>query len=201
MCVCLYVLCGHLLGKGWPLGSRLWCLLWVCHFPHWYPRSGVVLDCIDSWSLHLYLIWYAPLLFTCSSQAFSHSGTFKTGQSSIRCLFLSKTSRLLIFLTPVSQWMPILGYMFDCTDRSIDDRNTVSLISNYITKLDLSHNMRFPTMWYVRPANAQTSLRICAVCSEPLLVPWIFYDCQATDWTAFGVSKLKRRLHCQASRL
>ena len=31
--VCLYVLCGYLLGKGWPLGSRLWCLLWVCHFP------------------------------------------------------------------------------------------------------------------------------------------------------------------------
>ena len=31
--VCLFVLCGHLLGKGWPLGSRLWCLLWVCHFP------------------------------------------------------------------------------------------------------------------------------------------------------------------------
>ena len=31
--VCLYVLCGHLLGKGWPLGSRLWCRLWVCHFP------------------------------------------------------------------------------------------------------------------------------------------------------------------------
>ena len=24
--VCLYVLCGLLLGKGWPLGSRLWCL-------------------------------------------------------------------------------------------------------------------------------------------------------------------------------
>ena len=22
---CLYVPCGHLLGKGWPLGSRLWC--------------------------------------------------------------------------------------------------------------------------------------------------------------------------------
>ena len=33
LAVCLYVLCGHLLGKGWPLGSRLWCLLWVCHFP------------------------------------------------------------------------------------------------------------------------------------------------------------------------
>ena len=24
--------CGHLLWKGWPLGCRLWCLLWVCHF-------------------------------------------------------------------------------------------------------------------------------------------------------------------------
>ena len=26
VCVCLYVPCGHLLGKGCPLGSRLWCL-------------------------------------------------------------------------------------------------------------------------------------------------------------------------------
>ena len=33
VCVYLYVLCGHLLGKGWPLGFRLWCLLWVCHYP------------------------------------------------------------------------------------------------------------------------------------------------------------------------
>ena len=24
--VCLFVPCGHLLGKGLPLGSRLWCL-------------------------------------------------------------------------------------------------------------------------------------------------------------------------------
>ena len=30
--------------------------------------------------------------------------------------------------------------------------------------------MRFPTMWYVRPAKAQTSLRIRADWSEPLLV-------------------------------
>ena len=57
--------------------------------------------------------------------------------------------------------------------------------------------MRFPTMWYVRPAKAQTSLRIRAVWSEPLLVAWIFYDFQATGLTPFGVSKLtcKRRLH------
>ena len=27
---------------------------------------------------------------------------------------------------------------------------------------DMSRDMRFPTMWYVRPAKAQTRLRICA---------------------------------------
>ena len=35
-------------------------------------------------------------------------------------------------------------------------------------------SMGFPTMWYVRPAKAQTSLRIRAVWSEPLLVAWMF---------------------------
>ena len=54
--VCLYMLCGHLLGKGWPLGSRLWCLTVSLSLSHWYPGSGVVLDCIDSWSLHPYLL-------------------------------------------------------------------------------------------------------------------------------------------------
>ena len=42
---CLYVLCGHLLGKGRPLGSRLWCLTVSLSLSHWYPGSGVVLDC------------------------------------------------------------------------------------------------------------------------------------------------------------
>ena len=51
--------------------------------------------------------------------------------------------------------------------------------------------MRFPTMWYVRPAKAQISLRIRAVWSEPLQVAWIFYECKATDRTLFRVSKLK----------
>ena len=39
----------------------------------------------------------------------------------------------------------------------------------------MSSNMRFPTMWYVRPAKPQISLRICAAWSEPLLDAWIFY--------------------------
>ena len=65
ICVCVCVLCfscirvcslqpcGHLLGKGCPLGSCWWCLLYFCYFPMWYPWSGVVLDCIISWSCRL----------------------------------------------------------------------------------------------------------------------------------------------------
>ena len=56
LCVCLLMPCGHLLGKGWPLGSRLWCLIVKLSLSHWYPGSGVVLDCIDSWSLLSFLL-------------------------------------------------------------------------------------------------------------------------------------------------
>ena len=54
-CVCytfvhvgLFVPFGHLLGKGWPLGSRLWCLTVSFSLSHWYPRQSVLLDCMDS---------------------------------------------------------------------------------------------------------------------------------------------------------
>ena len=50
------------------------------------------------------------------------------------------------------------------------------------------------TMWYVRPAKPQISLHIHTVWSESLLVAWIFYECKATDWKPFGVSKVQRRL-------
>ena len=43
--VCLFVPCGNLLGKGWPLLS---CLIVSVLLSHWYPGSGVVLDCINS---------------------------------------------------------------------------------------------------------------------------------------------------------
>ena len=58
--VCLYVLWGHLLGKGWPLGSHLWCLTVSLSLSHWYPGSGVVFDCIISWSVHPYLLLWSP---------------------------------------------------------------------------------------------------------------------------------------------
>ena len=42
--------CGHLLGKGWRLGSRLWCPAVSLSLSHWYP----------AW-LYRFLI-FAPLL-------------------------------------------------------------------------------------------------------------------------------------------
>ena len=60
-CRLLYVLCGYLLGKGGPLDSRLWCLFVKLSLSNWYPGSGVVLDCIDSWSLSPFLLWWFPL--------------------------------------------------------------------------------------------------------------------------------------------
>ena len=45
---CLAFIHVCLLGKDWTLGSRLLCLLKTLSLSHWYPRSVVVLDCIDS---------------------------------------------------------------------------------------------------------------------------------------------------------
>ena len=47
-CVCLFVPCVHVLGKGLPIGSRLWCLTVSLSLSYWSPGSGAVPDCIDS---------------------------------------------------------------------------------------------------------------------------------------------------------
>ena len=35
-------------GKGLPSWHFLWCITVSLSLSHWYPGSGVVLDCIDS---------------------------------------------------------------------------------------------------------------------------------------------------------
>ena len=54
--LCLLCLCARLFicalwspaEKGLPLGFCLWCITVSMSLSHWYPGSGVVLDCIDS---------------------------------------------------------------------------------------------------------------------------------------------------------
>ena len=61
--VCSLQPCGHLLGKGWPLGSLVcYVLLRFWHFPMWCPGSNVLFDCIDP---DLY-----PLTYIASSTVF-----------------------------------------------------------------------------------------------------------------------------------
>ena len=46
--VCSCLPCGRLLGRADLLALVYDVLLCFCHFPMWYPGSGMVLDCIDS---------------------------------------------------------------------------------------------------------------------------------------------------------
>ena len=61
------------------------------------------------------------------------------------------------------------------TDRQMHKPMTICFL--FVKHKILRRDMRFPTMWYVGPAKAQTSLHIPTVWLEPLLVAWIFYDC------------------------
>ena len=64
--LCLICLCGRLficaLWSSAGKGLTSWLLFVVStvslSLSHWYPGSGVVLDCIDSRSLHPYLLLY-----------------------------------------------------------------------------------------------------------------------------------------------
>ena len=49
LCICARLfICALLSLAGKGLTSRLWCLTVILSLSHWYPGSGVVLDCIDS---------------------------------------------------------------------------------------------------------------------------------------------------------
>ena len=107
--------------------------------------------------------------------------------------WLSYSLNKLAFVKSRSN-MPVSG------DQTLNLKKVVMLVSHICIQWSMilaymSRDMRFPTMWYVRPVKPQISLRIRAVWSESLLVAWIFYECRATDWASFGDSKLQIRLH------
>ena len=61
LCLCARLfICGLLSPAGEGLTSWLSFVVSAVSLSlsHWYPGSGVVLDCIDSWSLHPYLLLY-----------------------------------------------------------------------------------------------------------------------------------------------
>ena len=59
-------------------------------------------------------------------------------------------------------------YMFRIDDTDVVDatmKGSAARFINHSCEVNyyMSQCMRYPTMWYVRPANPQISLRICAV--------------------------------------
>ena len=60
LCLCARLFICALWSPAWK-GLTSWLSFVVStvslSLSHWYPGSGVVLDCIDSWSLHPYLLW------------------------------------------------------------------------------------------------------------------------------------------------
>ena len=69
------------------------------------------------------------------------------------------------------------------------DETSITVFS-FELQHDISNNVVCATS-----KGSDQQVLICTVWSEPLPVAWIFYDSKAIDWTSFGVSKLKRRLH------
>ena len=93
---------------------------------------------------------------------------------------------MIIALASPGEWAMIVWAIevllyFEISDFDIETLSESLDMMKLPFEMFVIHNMnpkmRFPTMWYVWLAKAQTSLRICAVWLEPLLVTWIFYEC------------------------
>ena len=71
--VCSLQHCGHLLGKGWPLGSLVcYVFLCFCHFHILCPGSDEVLDCIDFLSLPSSLLVLQYKNVACNIEPFQY---------------------------------------------------------------------------------------------------------------------------------
>ena len=94
----------------------------------------------------------------------------------------------LLYATMLEDYFHIIWYTFDsskevlrCWIFKMESCNKLS--GQIFPSFEYEPRHEIPTMWYMGPAKAQTSLLICAVWSEPLQVAWIFYEYQAIDQT------------------
>ena len=95
--LCLLCLCARLFicalwsPAGKELTSWLSFVMSNCEFAtfpfNWYPGSLVVLDCIDSWPMHPYLLWLYRFLIFALFLTFNHSVLY---MYVFTCTFLKK---------------------------------------------------------------------------------------------------------------
>ena len=179
---------------SWFICSRRWCVggLWVIHA----NQTSVCLGLRMSWdevgtpwgpfkpNSEIFLLTVPGRYFFCGSALFllcfrarlfidalwSPAGKGLTSWLS----FVVSNCELVTF--PFSGILGQVWYLIV----SIPDLCTLTYFAHNQQRwkyTNMSKCMRFPTMWNVRPAKPQISLRIRAVWSEPLLVTWVFYDC------------------------
>ena len=104
VCACFVVTC-------W---ERAWLSIVVStvslSLSHWYPGSGVVLDCIDSWSLHPYLLWMSK---------YDMRSDIECQNSIFQC---QNTTFGSILNVKIRYWMPKydIGPQFECQNRILN---------------------------------------------------------------------------------
>ena len=125
---------------------RLWCLTVSLLLSHWYTGSGVVLDCIDSWSLHPYLLWWP--VESISSFILS----FRTTTSHVSC-------DLLRLFCPV----PLFGGTYLCCN--LCDQDTYVPTIPTLRAWEIKSHLHFMVPSHIRTGltqeNVQTRLKNC----------------------------------------
>ena len=91
LCACLFI-CALWSPAGKGLTSWLSFVVSTVSLSlsHWYPGSGVVLDCIDSLSLHPYLLLFSSYLNYIILSSFMSFKTYNCGQINKSILLFKK---------------------------------------------------------------------------------------------------------------
>ena len=89
--VCSLIPCGHLLGKVWPLGIRLWCLIVILSLFHWYPGS----------------VWFLIVSITdlCTLSYFFYMFVDRIKENGVCCLWTMKQTDKINILYFQPQWL------------------------------------------------------------------------------------------------
>ena len=103
-----------------------------------------------------------------SQQVFSHVGMDHSGLNQSCSMAQLSASREARTHNPLITNQALYHLASDTLHRAVDFEGKVGNVvgrrkENEKKSTKLSHNMRVPTMWYVRPAKPQISLRIRAV--------------------------------------
>ena len=80
---------------------------------HWYPGSGVVLDCIDSWSLHSYLLPHI-IISKKRPRSLRSIGVFEFGLKQFKSRQFDQIFNTLYFFISFSQQAVITLYVYVC---------------------------------------------------------------------------------------